>query len=175
MGHVWLKLLPRGRGDKRMPIQEALMRKRIVRDTDDFTAHCNLGGMLAAKGDREAAIRELREAVRVRPRDEVALNTLGALLQLQNRADEAEALYRRALEARPDYPDAHYNLANLLLTRDQVDEAIAHLRDVVRLQPDDSQFRATLAEALNAKAHRLAGSGNFKEAAATFRELSVIK
>jgi Flp pilus assembly protein TadD len=171
MGHVWLQLLSRGPGDRRMAIQEALMRKRIGRDSDDFTAHFNLGGVLAAQGNPGAAIREFQEAVRVRPRDEVALNTLGAVLQLQQRADEAEALYHRALEARPDYQDAHYNLADLLLSRDRVEEAIPHLREVVRLQPSDVKARTTLAEALDTRAHQLARTGNLKEAGAAFREL----
>ena len=175
MGHVWLQLLPRGPVDQRMTIQEALMRKRIRRDADDFTAHFNLGGVLAEQGNPGAAIREFQEAVRVRPRDEVALNTLGAVLQLQQRADEAEALYRRALEARPDYQDAHYNLADLLLSRDRVEEAIPHLREVVRLQPDDAKARTTLAEALDTRAHQLGRNGNLKEAAAAFRELVALK
>lgn len=171
MSHLWLQLLPRGPGDQRMVIQEALMRKRIRRDPADFTAHFNLGGVLQAKGDGKGAIQELREAVRIRPRDEVALNTLAAFLQLRNQLDEAEALYRRALETRPDYPDAHYNLANLMLARDAPDQAIPHLREVMRLQPDDAKARTTLAEALDARAHMLAGSGKLKEATADFREL----
>jgi Flp pilus assembly protein TadD len=175
MGHVWLQLLPRGLGDQRMTIQEALMRKRVQRDPNDFTAHFNLGGVLQAKGDPEAAIRELREAVRIRPRDEIALNTLGAYLQLRQQAGEAEASYRRALEVRPDYPDAHYNLADLLLSADRVPEAIVHLREVLRLQPDDAKARATLAEALDTRAHELARSGDLKEAAAAFRELVALK
>lgn len=175
MGHVWLQLLPHGPGDQRMTIQEALMRKRIQRDPNDFTAHFNLGGVLQTKGDPRAAIGELREAVRIRPRDEVALNTLGAFLQLQKEAGEAEACYRRALEARPDYPDAHYNLADLLLSGNRVTEAIAHLRDVLRLQPDDSKARSTLAEALDTRAHELARSGELKEAAAAFQELVALK
>jgi Flp pilus assembly protein TadD len=175
MSHLWLQLLPRGPGDRRMAIQEALIRKRLRKDPADFTAHFNLGGVLQAKGDGDGAIRELREAVRIRPRDEVALNTLAAFLQLQHRDDEAEALYQRALEARPDYPDAHYNLANLLLARDAPDQAIPHLREVLRLTPDDAKARATLAEALNERAHTLAGGGRLKDATADFRELVALR
>ena len=80
-----------------------------------------------------------------------------------------------ALRARPDYPDAHYNLAGLLLSRDARDEAIPHLREVLRLQPGDDRARSKLAETLEARAHRLAGSGKIKEAAADFRELTALK
>ena len=175
MGHVWLQMLPRGPGDKRMVIQEAIMRKRVKRDPGDFTAHFNLGGVLAAKGDSGGAIREVQEAIRIRPRDEVALNTLGAFLQLEHRTSEAEACYRRALEARPDYPDAHYNLANLLLEKGRTSEAIVHFRQVVRLQPDDAKVRATFAETLDAQARGLAEIGQLPEAVETFRELVALK
>jgi len=175
MGHVWLQLLPRGPGDQRMVIQEALMRKRVKRDPDDFTAHFNLGGVLAAKGDSDGAIHEVQEAVRIRPRDEVALNTLGAFLQLEHRTSEAEACYRRALEARPDYPDAHYNLANLLLEKGRTSEAIVHLREVVRLQPDDAKARGTFAETLDAQARGLAEIGQLAESIEAFRELVALK
>lgn len=175
MGHLWLQVLPRGPGDRRLAIQEALLRKRVLRDPGDFTAHFNLGGALQAEGDPAGALLELREAVRIRPRDEVALNTLGALLQLENQLGEAESCYRAALRARPDYPDAHYNLAGLLLSRDARDEAIPHLREVLRLQPGDDRARSKLAETLEARAHRLAGSGKIKEAAADFRELTALK
>ena len=171
MAHLWLQLLPRGSGDRRLEIEEAQFRKRVRRDPDDFTAHFNLGGALQAKGNRDLAIREFQEALRIRPRDEVAHNTLGAVLELQNKTGAAEAQFRAALEARPDYPDAHYNLASLLLASDRLDESIPHLREVLRLQPGDIKAKETLAEALNARAHALGKSGRLKEAAADFREL----
>src|SRR5579884_1816623 len=149
MGHVWLQLLPRGGAGQRLVIEEALLRQRVARDPEDFTARFNLGGLLAAKGERKAAIEELQQALHIRSNDEVALNTLGALVSLEGKPDEAEALFRRAIEARPDYADAHYNLANVLLARDAVDEAIEHLRSVKA----DEKARVRLAEALNARAH----------------------
>ncbi len=171
MAHLWLQLLPRGPGDRRMEIEEAQFRKRVRRDPEDFTAHFNLGGALQASGNRDAAIGEFQTALRIRPRDEVAHNTLGAVFELQNKTDDAEAQFRAALDARPDYPDAHYNLATLLLASDRLDEAIPHLREVLRLQPDDLKAKETLAEALNTRAHALGKSGRLKEAAADFREL----
>ncbi len=170
MGHLWLQLLPRGPGDQRMVIQEALMRSRVRRDPDDFTAHFNLGGLLEAKGDSAGALHEFQEAVRVHPRDATALNTLGAMLQTQNQLDEAESCYRRALEIRSDYADAHYNLGVLLLSRDSLDEAILQLRSVMRLSPDDAKARKILAEALATRGHGLAGHGRTHEAVNDFRE-----
>jgi Flp pilus assembly protein TadD/mono/diheme cytochrome c family protein len=175
MGHLWLQVLPRGPGDQRGAIEEALIRKRALRDPGDFTAHFNLGGMLEAKGDAEGAVRELRLALRIRPTSEVALNTLGAFLQMANQTGEAESLYRAAIRQRADYPDAHYNLALLLLSRDANDDAIPELREAVRLDPEDGKARARLAESLNTRAHVLAGHDRMKEATADFREVAALK
>lgn len=175
MGHLWLQVLPRGPDDLRMAIQEALMRSRIRKDPDDFGAHFNLGGLLQAKSDTQAAIQEFRHAVDIRPADEVALNTLGALLQQANRLDEAEALYRAAIKARPEYPDALYNLASLFLSRDAPELAIPQLREVVRLQPDDAKAADLLADVLEARGQTLAAQGRLEEATVDFRDVLQLK
>ncbi len=175
MSHLWLQLLPRGPGDQRMLIQEAIARKRIARDPGDFTAHFNLGGLLQASGKSDPAIRELREAVRLRPNDAVALNTLGAIEQLANEPAAAEASYRAAIQARPEYPDAHFNLADLLLAGDKGDEAILQLREVVKLAPDDAKAKSKLAEVLNERAHAAAQQGALPQATADFREIVALK
>jgi Flp pilus assembly protein TadD len=178
MAHLWLQLLPRGGGDRRIVIQEALTRDKLKREPDDFTAHFNLAGILRARQDREGTVRELREAIRIRPRDEVALNALGASLQLQDKKTEAEALYRRALESSQAYPEAHYNLAGLLLARgDRLagDEAIAHLHEVLRLAHDDPQAREKLAGALEARAAMLAGTGALRDATRDLRDVVTLR
>ena len=175
MAHLWLQVLPRGPGDQRATIEEAMMRKRVARDPGDFAAHFNLAGLLQAKGDATRAIGELQQALRIRPADEVALNTLGAILQQAGRTEEAESRYRAAIQARPTYSDARYNLANLLLARDAVDQAVPELRQVVRLQPDDVKAAALLSDVLEARAQALAGEGKLDEATADFREAFELK
>lgn len=170
MAHLWLQLLPRGPGDERMAIEEALMRKRVQRDPGDFTAHFNMGGILKVKGDEDGAIREMRQALRLRPGDAVALNTLGALLELRNDATGAEDMFRAAVQSRPDYGDARYNLGLMLLARGAAGEAIPHLREAVRVDPQDGKARATLAEAVENRGRELARAGRLPEATVYFRE-----
>ncbi len=171
MGHVWLQILPRGPGDKRAVIREAVMRKLLLRDSKDFTAHFNLSGLLQAKGDHTGAITEMGAAIRLHPRDEVALNTLGAFLQLADKPQEAEVQYREALKVRPEYPDAHYNLALLLISRDAVDEAIPHLREVLRSRRGDARALQYLADTLAVRGHKFARAGDLRSATADFREV----
>ncbi len=171
MAHLWLQLLPRGDAEGRLAIQEAVARARLNRDPDDFGAHFNLGGILQARRQPNAAIREFQQAVRLKPGDEAALNALGALLQLKGEIEEASALYLRALASRPTYADAHYNLATILLAEDQPDEGIAHLRSVMQIDPDDARARTKLTGALESRAHSLAASGRLAEAAADLTDL----
>ncbi len=42
MAHLWLELLPRGAGDRRRELEEAVMRHRLERDPVDFEANFNL-------------------------------------------------------------------------------------------------------------------------------------
>ncbi len=43
MGHLWLEVLPRGPGDQRRDLQEALLRHRVRKNPNDAEAHMNLG------------------------------------------------------------------------------------------------------------------------------------
>jgi Flp pilus assembly protein TadD/cytochrome c553 len=174
MAHLWLQLLPRGDGDQRPVIQEALMRKRIAQDPQDFTAHFNLGGLLEARGDTAGAIAELELATAIAPKDEVALNTLGAYLQLAGRADDAEKRYRAALTARPDYTEARYNLAQVLLARGANEDATAELRTVVLQTPDDTKAKQTLEALLEQQANALARERRLGEATVLFREIAAL-
>ena len=50
MAHLWLQVLPRGAGDRRRELQEALLRHRLEKDPADFEANFNLGGNALAPG-----------------------------------------------------------------------------------------------------------------------------
>ena len=68
MGHVWLQVLPHGKGeaDPRLVLQQALMRRRIEKYPADFEAHFNLGAALQAAGKPDQALPFLRKAVAIR-------------------------------------------------------------------------------------------------------------
>jgi hypothetical protein len=45
MGHLWLQVLPRGPGDRRRELQEAVIEHRLEKNPNDFEAHMNLGAI----------------------------------------------------------------------------------------------------------------------------------
>jgi len=67
--------------------------------------------VLLKQGRLEEAIADLREALRLLPRQPVAHNNLGLALLRRGELDPAIAHFREALRLRPRYPTAQHNLA----------------------------------------------------------------
>ncbi|HJQ26146.1 MAG TPA: tetratricopeptide repeat protein [Blastocatellia bacterium] len=164
MGHLWIQVLPRSREDVRMVLQEALMRQRLRKYPNEFTAHFNLGSVLLSQGKSEEALAHFRAAVSARPDDALGRTNLGAALQSLGMIDEAIRQFREALRLRPDYVNAHYNLGNLLLSQGQTREAISHFREVLRAQPDDAEAHNHLGEALATEGELIEAAAHFEQA-----------
>ena len=141
MGHLWLQLLPRGAGDQRMVLQEAIMQHRLEKYPADFSALFNLGALHLSRKEIPSAIAYLRNALRSEPEQPTALNSLGVALELDSRFPEAVEQFRHALRIQPDYTDARYNLANTLAVQGKMVEATAHFRQVLSAVPSDVAAR----------------------------------
>ena len=122
MAHLWLQVLPRGEGDQRMVLQEAIMRHRLEKYPADFSAHFNLGALLLSRKEFPSAIAYLRNALRSQPEQPTALNALGVALESDNRFDEAVEQFRHALRIQPGNTDARYNLANALAAQGKLEK-----------------------------------------------------
>jgi Flp pilus assembly protein TadD len=170
MGHLWLQVLPRGGQDRRMELQEAIMRHRLEKYPDDFSAHFNLGALRLARGDAKGAIAYLRQAVAVEPRQPIALNTLGAALLSTGDATEAAGFFERALAANPQYTNARYNFGNLLAEERQWAPAAEQFRKVLEDIPEDAGARKDLGEVLRLWGDDDVQAGRLQEAAARYRE-----
>jgi Tfp pilus assembly protein PilF/mono/diheme cytochrome c family protein len=151
MAHLWLQLLPRGMGDGRPAIEEALMRHRIQKNPADFFAHLRLGGLLLATMNARDAEPVLAAAVRLDPKHPEARNLLGASLAASGRTADAIGEFQLALEARPDYPNARLNLANALARSGRFDEAIENYQKILVEYPDDEVTKDRLAKTLAAR------------------------
>ena len=163
MCHLWLQMLPvnfdAAKGDPRMALQEALARHNVEKNPGDFEARYNLGSMLQARDDLDGAIREYKQAVRLRPDDATANNALGAALVAQGNPALATEFLRKAIQLRTDYFDAHYNLAFALAGQDDFAGAAKEFQLALRIRPDDAGAEANLGVAL-------AQMGRFQEAKA---------
>jgi protein O-mannosyl-transferase len=81
-------------------------------DTETLRSYASV---LADNGNKEAAVKQLREAVRAKPEIETRLQ-LAPLLAATGKSREAVAEYRRALALKPDLVEALNNLAWILAT-----------------------------------------------------------
>jgi tetratricopeptide (TPR) repeat protein len=142
MGHLWLQILPRGRGDHRRPIQEALMRRRLEKYPNDFSAHLNLGALLLSRLDAQGAAGMLEAAVRIDPTRPEAHDMLGSALQALGRSSDALIEFRLALRVQPDYVNARYNLALVLAKSGKLDEAVDNFRIVLAAFPNNARLQS---------------------------------
>jgi len=171
MAHFWLQVLPRGAGDQRPVLQEALMRHRLDKYPTDFFAHFNLGALLLNRHDTASALEHLRAALAVEPDQPAALNTFGAALVLSGRADEAAEQFRRTIRIRPDDTSARYNLAGVLADQGRLEEAAAQLRMVLAVVPEDAAARGRLIQVVKTLADGAASESRLGDALAGYREL----
>jgi tetratricopeptide (TPR) repeat protein len=170
MGHLWLQILPRGPGDRRRELQEAVIRHRLEKNPRDFEAHMNLGAIELTRLNAQAAVTELREAVHLDAARPEAHNMLGLALAATGRNTEAVEQYVLALRARPAYSSARYNLAVALAKAGRVDDAVDNLRRVLADYPEDPVAKRRLADALTLRGMLLLRDGKRDDAVAQFDE-----
>ena len=164
MAHLWLELLPRGSGDRRRELEEAVMRHRIEKSPLDFEANFNLGIVMLSRLNPTGAVSSLRTAVRVEPDRADAHNALGLALAATGRSDEAIQQFDLAMKLRPDYTAARFNRANVLAKAGKIEQAIPDYRGVIAADPEDPAPKRALARALVALARRVQAAGKESEA-----------
>jgi len=114
---------------------QTLFERALAVTEANFTAHNNLGNVLHARGENDAAARHLEAALRLRPDSPKAHNNLAnTYLDLGRTADALRHL-KLALRLAPDAFQVHFNLAGVLAKLGRTDEAIAHYRRAAELEP----------------------------------------
>lgn len=155
MGHLWLQMLPRGAGDRRRELQEAVLRHQIEKNPNDGVAHMNLGAILLSRLDPQAAVGQLQTAARLDPNRPEVRNMLGLGLATLHRYAEAIPQYKLALKVRPDYSSARFNLANALAKTGKIDEAAENLRQILAANPRDPYAKQRLSELISNTSNKL--------------------
>jgi Tetratricopeptide repeat len=151
MAHLWLQVLPRGAGDRRRELQEAVMQHRLTKSPDDFVARMNLGAVMLSRLNPQGAVSMLQAAVRIDPNRAEARNMLGLALSQTGRTREAAVEFVAALNTRPDFLSARFNLAAVELKMGALDDAIANLEILAKAEPDNETIKKRLADAVAAR------------------------
>jgi tetratricopeptide (TPR) repeat protein len=117
-------------------IEEAseMYRKALELDPESASAHYNLAGSLARRGEFTDAERHFRTALAERPNAATYVG-LSLVLEKQGRTDEAMASLRRAIEAEPKVAISYERLGTILLEQGRLGEAEATYRQLIRVRP----------------------------------------
>jgi Flp pilus assembly protein TadD len=151
MAHLWLQVLPRGAGDRRRELQQAVMEHRLEKSPGDFVARMNLGAVMLSRLNPQGAVSMLEAAVRIDPERVEARNMLGLALSQTGRTREAAAEFVAALKLRPDFLSARFNLAAVELKMGALDDAIGNLEILAKAEPENETIRRRLADAIAAR------------------------
>lgn len=176
---------------------ERLWRHALSIDRESSYAHNNLANALADQGRLDEAILEIREVLRINPRDADGYYNLGNFLARTGRLEEAVDRFNEALRIQPDYAMASYDLGVVLAGQGRLDEAIDQFQRALKSDPGLAKAHYNLGQifskqgkldeairnyhlALRLDAHHvraryylavaLVGQGNFAAAAKEFRE-----
>ncbi|HKE26910.1 MAG TPA: tetratricopeptide repeat protein [Bryobacteraceae bacterium] len=169
MGHFWLQVLPASGGDHRAQLEEDMMRDRLKKYPDDFTANYNLGDLLLNRGDAAAAVGYFEKASRADPGNVVAASELGVALFSASKPAEAEQQLKKAMELDTTYTDARFNLASVEASNGKWEPAAADFAQVLRERPEDARAAQHLAEVEMMWGDQLAKSGNDTDAVVHYR------
>jgi tetratricopeptide (TPR) repeat protein len=124
----------------------AAFSEALTREPENVNARVTLARARYLTGDRQAARRELDEALSRKPDHDLGLFLRGVLADEDGEPAVAVDYYRRAVQAAPDHAGAHHYLGNALMRDGRYREAADHYGAAVRALPKN--MTARLMEAL---------------------------
>jgi Flp pilus assembly protein TadD len=127
---------------------EASYRAVIALDGRHAKALNNLGSLLHARGELDAAIENYALALEAQPDLPDAARNLAIAWLTRGDGERAEHYARRALVLSPDSWELHSQLADALALSGKADEALAARRRAVEVEPAAAQARKHLGAAL---------------------------
>ena len=140
---------------------DSLWRDTLAKNPESFTAHNNLGCLLAAQDKLPDAMYHFEQTLKYNPKNAAAHANLGRAFSMQHRFAEAEEHFQAALLLKPASADVQQAYAGALVEQGRTAAALPHLREAVRLEPR-LELRLRLAGLLHQ-------TGNFPEAVAQYR------
>ena len=143
---------------------ETLFQQALAVTENNYIAHGSLGYVLDQKGQTDAAISHLEEAIRLKPDYPAAHLNLGIALDKQGQLDAAIREFQEASRLAPDVPKARFNFGIALGKKGRLDEAISQLQEASRLMPADAEAHYTLGLVLAMKGQTDAAIRQYQEA-----------
>jgi len=170
MGHLWLQVLPVAEGDQRAALQEVLVKQRLEKYPDDFSANYTMGDLSLSHGQATEAASYFEKACKADPRSALAATEFGVALFTLKKLDQAEEQLNRALAIDPSYTDARFDLASVDAAAGKWEAAATQFKQVLAERPDYAKAQEHLGEVLVLWGDDLAKSGKDADAVALYRQ-----
>jgi len=157
MGDLWIQLLPVDPGEltaleidfthKERGKEIIRARRLLADDPDNASHHYNLGLLLQADGNFDAAESRYRAALERDPDYADAHHNLAVVLVSQGRNREGADHYRQVLRIEPDSADVYLNLGRIYLAQGAASDAITLFLRGIEIDPDMWELHADIAAA----------------------------
>jgi Flp pilus assembly protein TadD len=141
-GKVWLAL-------NRPSLAEKAFERATAVQPAFFEAYRELGIIKAQHGDCNGALAALRQAEKLRPRDNDVRYWIAYTLNENGKREEALRILTNIIDAQPSNADAHLLIGKIYCHNGDFGRAIPYLRSATRLRPDDARAYSLLGEALS--------------------------
>jgi serine/threonine-protein kinase len=123
--------------EEALPLQKTAARKALELDDDLAEAHLAMGNVYMGQDyDWPAAEKELKRAIELKPKLDLAHDAYAQLLAFQGRFEESMAQQTEALEISPLSPSLIVNMSYLFYLQRRYDEAIEQSRKALAIDPN---------------------------------------
>ena len=121
--------------------------KQRLADFAASEAYANRAYCYSARAQREEALRDYSESIRLYPRIAWAFEARGVLHEDNGDPEKAFRDYSEAIRLDPNAHEALQRRARIFLARNDVENAITDLKEAIRVWPNNAQLHAALGEA----------------------------
>ena len=173
----YCSLTPEAQIQKVLEIQELLAKNHLQPSDSEAVAslrasraslQVELGNLLSAAKEYEAAIASFDQALKIKPDYYQAWRNRGNALDDLGRLEEAVASFDQALKIKPDNYQAWNNRGYALMNSGRLEEAVASFDQALKFKPDAHK-------AWNNRGYALMNLGRLEEAVASFEQALKIK
>ncbi|MFA6989055.1 MAG: tetratricopeptide repeat protein [Candidatus Gastranaerophilaceae bacterium] len=128
---------------------ESIWRDKIKENSNDATAHMNLGAVLQKKDNLDGAMNEYKTAQLLDPQNPILRLDIATLFQQQGNDLMALSAYDSILNVYPNDVLTHYYKATALKKLGRINEAITEYETVLGLDASNDKAKKELLEAVN--------------------------
>jgi tetratricopeptide (TPR) repeat protein len=134
---------------RHFPEAEEFLRKVVAARPDNAAAHVQLGRVLAAENNNDAAVAELEAGAKLAPSDVSVQQDLAELYTTIGNNGQAETVYRALITGHPNDAGLHRGLGQSLLRQKKFPQAQQEFVTALKIKPDLGEAYGDLAFAAN--------------------------